>query len=88
MQHYGERKTPARPEQLYREATEAELNMNYGHSDPKVRLIQAVPVKHDYKAGAEEIDRLTYVQLADIGYQTAARRIVKAVLGIGRDSTP
>ena len=42
-----------------------------------------VPVEPDYEAGAKEIGRLVYVQLADIGYQTAARHIVKAALGIG-----
>ena len=44
---------------------------------------QYVPVEPDYEAGAEEIGRLVYVQLANIGYQTAVRRIVKAVFGIG-----
>ena len=57
------------------------LQHEYG-ACPEYRL---VPVEPDYKAGAEEIGRLVYVQLADIGYQTAARRIVKAVLWIGGD---
>ena len=31
--------------EVFREATEAELDQNYGHSDPRVRHILAMPVE-------------------------------------------
>lgn len=34
---------------LWREATEAELDINYGHGDPRVKLIQAMPVEPEHQ---------------------------------------
>ena len=61
---------------------------NESHHEALTAMIEAGYIREvepDYEAGAKEIGRLVYVQLADIGYRAASRRIVKAVLGIGGD---
>ena len=54
---------------------------------PDTVLAWVKPTSIDYEAAATEVGKLVYVQLNDIGYLEAGRRVVDVALGIVEETT-